>query len=92
MSNKRTIWKFKPQPQQDYFKVNLPKNASILHVAEQHGGLAFWAMVDPEAEKEDAVFRIYGTGWEIADDCEYVGTFMQHGGAFVWHLFRVTRP
>jgi hypothetical protein len=85
----RVIWKFTAQPQPGNFKVSLPKNASILHVAEQRGQWAFWAMVDPEAEKENAVFRVYGTGQEIADDCRYIGTFMQLGGALVWHLFRI---
>jgi len=85
----RVIWKFPIRMQSDAFIVSLPENASILHVEEQGGVGTFWALVDPDANREKAVFRIYGTGQEIPDDCRYIGTFTQLRAALVWHLFRV---
>lgn len=95
-----TIWKYEI-PLKDSFKLELPKDAVILH------GEAFfiWALVDTEAEKEIRRFRIYGTGQEIErpklesrvkiyqggvpvqnlGSLRYVVTIFDH--AFVWHLF-----
>jgi hypothetical protein len=85
----RVIRRFAVSPQLGDLHISLPKGANILHVAKQGDEGTFWALVDPDADEEDIVFRVYATGQEIADDCCYIGTFMQLGGALVWHLFRV---
>lgn len=86
----QTIWKFPIHPD-DIIRVQMPKGARILTVQEQHGQPAIWAEVDTEAEKEERLFEVFGTGHEMPNDMgverEYVGTFQLRGGALVFHLY-----
>lgn len=69
----------------------LPQGAQILHVAEQHGSMQLWALVNPEqAQTEDRVIRVAGTGHPIDDRrgrLVFINTFMMRGGALVFHAF-----
>lgn len=80
----KTVWKFPIGNQ-----VVMPKGAQIVHVAEQDGTVGpvvtMWALVDPEAPAETRRFAELGTGHEIPDEHEHVGTWQS--GPFVWHLF-----
>jgi hypothetical protein len=69
----------------------MPVGAKILTAQHQDGVMTLWAMVDPDAEREQRGFRIYGTGWPIEqDNLDYVATARE--GIFVWHLFEVLSP
>lgn len=82
------IYKY-PVPLMSCFTLNLPRNAKILHVSEQHGEpeLVLWALVDPKQEKIEREFYIYGTGSEIKNVhyLSYIGTSV--GNVYVCHLF-----
>lgn len=86
----QTIWKFPIQPG-DLIRVQMPKGARVLDVQEQQGQPAIWAEVDSEAETEERLFDVFGTGHEIKSGMgvarEYVGTFQLHGGVLVFHLY-----
>lgn len=71
--------------------VEVPIIFKVVHFAEQHGALCMWALLNPDSPKEDGIFRIYGTGQDIPEDCAHEGTCFQRGGDLVWHLFRVWR-
>lgn len=69
----------------------MPTGAQVLKVAEQHGSICLWAMVDPGASEQERLFTMIGTGWdledEFADKLEYIDTYMS--GPFVWHVFEI---
>lgn len=70
--------------------VQMPKGARIMRVHNQYGEICMWAVhCTNEEEKEDRIFRVYGTGHEIPQSAEgkansYIGTVFQ--GHFVWHI------
>ena len=66
----------------------MPRGAEVLTVQMQREVLCVWAVVDPDAEKEQRKFIVYGTGHEYDSiKGEYVGTVQIHGGDLVWHVF-----
>lgn len=76
----------------DYTTLMLPVGARILHFDVQHGKPQIWALVDPEAEMINRVFRLAGTGHPIIEeDIAHIGSTLMLDGKFVWHLFEVTR-
>lgn len=83
-----TVYKY-PLPIDDIVTIEIPKGAKILFIAEQNGDPFIWALVDPNNEKEQRVFRFAGTGHKILTHHvgEFVGTFFASGGLFVWHIF-----
>jgi hypothetical protein len=83
----RTVWKYPLS-----FGINhieLPVEATILHVAIQHTGQpAMWAEVDTDNSRERRHFMIFGTGDEIPESAHYIGTVLL--GQFVWHVIEVS--
>lgn len=82
------------------FSTEMPRFSTVLRVEWQHGELCMWALVDPEAEKEQRHFIIVGTGHEVqaSDDSKanlspegYRGTFQYLGGDLIFHIFEVFR-
>jgi hypothetical protein len=70
------------------YEVNLPLDAQILHVGVQNGIICIWALVTPGVVFITHQIQIVGTGREAPERFEkYLGTVMQGGGTFVWHLF-----
>ncbi|MDD1553134.1 hypothetical protein FO615_06025 [Riemerella anatipestifer] len=69
--------------------VSLPKGAEILCVQEQNGKPCLWALVNPEAEKEEVKLITSGTG-EVFNtkNLKYIGTYQLLEGNFVGHLFK----
>lgn len=70
--------------------VKLTEGAVIRRVGSQLGRLYLWVEYDPTAKQVERVFHVYGTGWEIVDGDEYVGTATvedEHGYEYVWHVY-----
>lgn len=77
------------------FEIRMPSAARILHVNEQVGIPCIWAEVDVNSYQfEMRKFHIFGTGHDTGmlqnGVLKHVGTFMQHEGALVWHLYEDT--
>ena len=69
----------------------MPTDAKILAVNEQNDNACLWAECHPNADLEQRDFRIYGTGHELPDEPgDYVGTFQQAGGKYIWHVYETT--
>lgn len=77
-----TIWKYKAHE-----TVDMPKGARVVHVGAQGKGIYLWAIVDPDAEREERAFTFVGTGGGLPDG-EYIGTCQDDAG-FVWHVYEV---
>lgn len=69
--------------------IEIPKDALITSIQEQHGKLCVWALVDDSHEMENRTFYIYGTGHSIKSHCEleFIDTVQMQGGTLVWHIF-----
>ncbi|HOH62242.1 MAG TPA: hypothetical protein PK698_07230 [Bacilli bacterium] len=52
----------------DKVTITMPKNAEILSVQVQQGGPVMWAIVNPEEEKVERHFEMFGTGHQIPED------------------------
>ncbi len=70
--------------------LELPKEATILHFAIQHGKPTIWVKADcsPAVRYEKREFLIRGTGHDIDyAKLHHVGTTLD--GHYVWHLFEI---
>lgn len=74
---------------QDKVTIRIPRNSTILIVQTQRDTPCLWALVDPDEELCDFVFRIFGTGHPIDPDLigDYIGTFQMDEGRLVFHIF-----
>lgn len=82
--SKLTIYKY-PLRVDDVVVVTMRKGAQLLSIQEQEDGLYIWALVDPQADERDFVFRIFGTGQPVGGCGKYLATVQVQG--FVWHVF-----
>lgn len=85
---KREVWKFPIAPIVGVCPIAMPKGAEILHVAAQENKPVLWALVDPEAEKEDrmVIGWITGAPIEVHGPYAHLGTVLLDGGSFVSHV------
>ena len=87
-----TVWKFHI-PQVTPFVAWLPQGARIVAVQVQDAAPYFWAEVDPNAEGENRVFHIVGTGRNLPSVAErrcYLGTWQ--APPYVFHLYEEVSP
>ena len=84
-----TIWKYVLEIT-DVQEIEVPLTATALHIAEQHGQLCMWALVDEDEETEVKRFVIVGTGNPAPrpDQGVHLGSALMHGGSLVWHVFQ----
>jgi hypothetical protein len=70
---------------------HIPTGARFLTSANQDGAIALWYEIpDPDAEKIQRRFQIFGTGTgPIGDHLTYVGTTLHADGALVLHVYEV---
>ena len=85
---KRAVLKYGCEGPRGVAEVELPIGAKIVHFAQQHGVLRFWAEVDTEADTEVRKFQVFGTGHHIYHDkFDHVMSWV--GPDFVWHLYEL---
>ncbi len=80
------VWKFSLTLADEQW-IEMPEDADLLHVAEQHGDLQLWARVIPTGQK--IVRRLIlarGTGHPIWQQ-PYISTVLTAGDSLVWHFF-----
>jgi len=83
----KRIWKYEIRLAERQ-SVEMPSGAKVLFVGVQVPNICLWAEVDPEAEKQIRLVSVFGTGHPMPDDPgSYIGTFMLHGGALVFHVY-----
>jgi hypothetical protein len=89
----RQVWKFEvPHASEAVPPRYWPEGAKIVHVAADPDEIIWaWALVDPDAEREDRHVAYFATGVPIPDGWEYiasVGPFENSlGYSRVWHVF-----
>lgn len=82
------IWKY-PLERRDGQIITMPAGSRVLCVHNQFDEPFLWALVDPEAALERRWFLTFGTGHGGVRG-QYVGTYIDGQGAYVWHVFDAT--
>ena len=75
-------------------ELDLPAEARILSVGDQHGKIQLWALVNPNAPLQERKFLVAGTGHHIdrpPQDLSFLGSVIQYDGSLVFHVFEVTK-
>lgn len=81
----KTIWKYELQPE---CTLDMPIGAQVLSVREQGGAICLWALVNPNAEKEQRHFVGFGTGHDVLDrPMQFIDS--AHLGSLVFHVFEL---
>ncbi len=81
-----TIWKYELEIG-DTIILNCPKGALPRCVQLQHGKPCLWMQVDDTQPGVIRKIQVRGTGHNLDDAGEYLGTFQQLGGDFIGHVF-----
>lgn len=83
-----TIWKYELESDRQQ-AVHMPMEAQILSVAmDQSGRLCLWALVDPDANFQQRVIEVVGTGRPVSmNERDFIGTVVVV--PFVWHVFEI---
>ena len=75
----------------DEFIIEMPYNSKILNTFCQNDIPCMWVLVNPQRKIQKRKFVVMGTGHSIEEiyNLEYVSTFPQFDGKFIWHLFEI---
>jgi hypothetical protein len=83
------IWKFAVGIIDAEQKIIMPKVSKFLTAQMQDGKPQVWAIVDPETEFTEKIFRVYATGQSLPkEEGNYIGTVQIWDT--VWHIFEIT--
>ena len=66
--------------------VAMPEGAEVLSIGLQNGIITIWVKVEPQNPSIAYAFYIAGTGGEVPNNTEFIGTVMQD--RFVWYVFQ----
>lgn len=84
------IWKFSLPVRAEPAIVPMPIGARIISVQPQREQFCFWAIVDPNQDRENRRFIWLATGQAFAaEGMTYHGTVQTANGMRVFHLFEV---
>jgi len=89
---KKSIWKYvielKEWPNPIF---DIPKGGIVLTAQLQHEKICIWVEVDPNADHEERMFEIFGTGHPIREDMgverKYISTVQDNFGKLIWHVY-----
>lgn len=83
------IYKY-PLIPNDIIKIKLPKGAIILTAQSQFDVPCIWALVNPNIETEERLFKIIGTGYDISEsNLIYIDTIQISAGTLIFHIFEI---
>lgn len=86
MNDRKAIWKYTLRP--SGHPIEIPKDARILSVNSQANEICLWALVDPNAPKEQRRFVPIPTGKTMdGTNMTFIGTVLLEGGRLVFHIF-----
>lgn len=87
MMSGKTVWKFQFQIE-DSIVLQIPSEATILHLDAQQSTPCIWVLVDPDAEPVERHFQLRGTGQPFqGNEGKHIGSFQMLHGSLVFHLF-----
>lgn len=70
------------------FSLGVPVSFKPLHVGLQDGYAMVWAEVDRhDLLVKDMNFFAVGTGWQVPDEAQHIGTIVDAAAGFVWHYY-----
>lgn len=83
------VWRFELTGA--YNEPVMPEGARVLAVGWSRGGIQLWAQVDPArpAAVTPRGFVVVGTGFDVPDAGEYVGSVVAGDGFHVVHVYEV---
>jgi hypothetical protein len=82
------IYKYPLHYFRDDESIYMPAGAQILSVGVQNDLPMIWALVDPQQPPELRKILTFETGQEIFEEPGvFIGTYILHGGALVYHVF-----
>lgn len=82
----KKIYKY-PIPIEDFFTIRMPQNANVLMVNTQKSEVFIWAIIDTDEPMIDRPFIILGTGMNVPNGFNHIGSFQMLSGGLVFHLF-----
>ena len=72
---------------QDWQSLTLPEYSVFRHFGIQDGSLYAWFEVNCGAIQSEIQVTIVGTGWDVPEEADYLGTCITQDG-YVWHLYQ----
>ena len=81
----KTVWKY--QAHSNPFAYDLPAGARVVHFDMQGDVPTMWIHVDTEAKLERRAFLVAGTGHDLPDGAQHLGSCIARELGLVWHLF-----
>lgn len=85
----RVVWKFPIYPKTE---LELPMDWEVVEVALQGEHPCVWVLLDPKLPKHRETFVAVGTGHDVPDNADHIGSWQMEGGALVFHLFVLGSP
>lgn len=68
--------------------IELGMPAKFLYAAVQKRSPQVWVQHCPDSSvRANAEIRIYGTGDDIDEGFEFLGTYLEDDGSYVWHVY-----
>ena len=86
----RSIWKYSLELKEGPHAFHIPYESDVLvtpHIAEQNGKITLWCEVNTNREPQEYVFHVFGTGWDVPSNVDYLGSVLMNQGAYVWHVY-----
>jgi hypothetical protein len=88
--SQQAIWKFSLPVRAESAVIPMPIGARIVSVQPQRDQFCFWAIVDPNEDREERRFIWIATGQMFAaEGMQYHGTVQTANGMRVFHLFEI---
>lgn len=89
--DRRTIWKYliSTDVGKDQI-IEMPLLSNPIHFDHDPSttNYALWCEVHPNGNTVERTFCLFGTGWNVPDGYEYLGTLTDR--VWVWHLYEKT--
>lgn len=91
----RKVWRYPLEVKEGPQQLQWAVKGKIIHVdSKTFGYVDLWVEFDDSEEVATRTFQIFGTGWEITDDAQYIGTSVQRtqnpdqfNEIKVWHVY-----
>ena len=82
-----TVWKYSLPVPGEEARLGLRVGAELVHMGpDPSGSIAVWYELNPIAPIKWWCFEIIGTGHQIPQDSQHIGSYV--AGPFVWHVYR----